>query len=355
LLGFVCIVNEALQQIIGMSMNFPDDEQDLLKQLDRLKQELIELRSLPEHQQFAEMTAMFLQQWQALQQDHQERKRLRDQQRLTDPNQAIDRQSQQDGTIRRNFKRDRDTALAPLKTIVQNANQRIQAVHQERQQLSQQLQQHLQSIILEPLANPLIRLYEDHGLLAIDKPAGMLSVPGRGGDRQASVLRYLQQTDDWIFPIHRLDQDTSGILLFAKNPETLQVLQQQFAQRRVKKIYEARLEHPLKLISGTIDLPLWGDPTQRPYQMIDLDRGKPSITEYQVLSAPEARIELTPLTGRTHQLRVHMADRQGLNNPILGDRLYGKPSPADRLHLHAKYCSIYHHHQWLTIESQTPF
>jgi RluA family pseudouridine synthase len=338
-------------------MNFPNHECDLLQQLDRLKQELITLRTLPEHDQFAEMTLMFNQQWQQLQQEHQERKCLRDQQRLADPNQAIDfdRQSQQDGMILRQFKRDRDTRLAPLKTIIQNANQRIQSIHQERQQLSQQLQEHLQSIILEPLANPLIILYEDNGLLAIDKSAGMLSVPGRGGDRQASVLRYLQQTYDWISPIHRLDQDTSGILLFAKNPETLQVLQQQFAQHSVKKIYEARLEHPLEPTSGMIDLPLWGDPTQRPYQMIDFDRGKPSITEYRVLSATEARIELTPLTGRTHQLRVHLADRQGLNNPILGDRLYGRSILGDRLHLHAKHCTIYHDHQWLTIESQTPF
>jgi RluA family pseudouridine synthase len=338
-------------------MIFLNDEQDLLQQLDRLKQELIALRTLPEHDQFTEMTLMFNQQWRELQQDHQERKCLRDQQRLADPNQAIDldRQSQQDGTIRRNFKRDRDAALAPLKTIVQNANQRIQAIHQERQQLSQQLQQHLQSIILEPLINPLIMLYEDLDILAVDKPAGMLSVPGRGGDRQESALRYLQQTYDWIFPIHRLDQDTSGILMFAKNPETLKALQQQFSQRHVKKIYEAILEKPIEQTTGLIDLPLWGDPTQRPYQIVDSDRGKPSITEYQVLSAAEARIELTPLTGRTHQLRVHMADRQGLNNPILGDRLYGKPSPADRLHLHAKHCTIFHHHQWLTLESQTPF
>jgi RluA family pseudouridine synthase len=338
-------------------MNFPNHERDLLQQLDRLKQELITLRTLPEHDQFTEMILMFNQQWQQLQQDHQARKCLRDQQRLADPNQTIDldRQSQQDGIILRQFKRDRDTHLAPLKTIVENANQRIQTIHQARQQLSQQLQSHLQNIVLEPLADPLPILYEDQDLLVIDKPAGMLSVPGRGGDRQASVLRYLQKSNDWIFPIHRLDQDTSGILLFAKNPETLKVLQQQFVQRRVKKIYEAILENPIQQISGRIDLPLWGDPTQRPYQTVNADRGKPSITEYQVLSAAEARIELTPLTGRTHQLRVHLADRQGLNNPILGDRLYGKPSPADRLHLHAKHCTIFHHHQWLTLESQTPF
>jgi RluA family pseudouridine synthase len=338
-------------------MTFLNDEQDLLQQLDRLKQELITLRTLPEHDQFTEMTLMFNQQWQQLQQDHQERKRLRDQQRLTEPNQTIDldRQSQQDGMVLRQFKRDRDTHLAPLKTIVENANQRIQTIHQARQQLSQQLQQHLQSIVLEPLANPLPILYEDQDLLVIDKPAGMLSVPGRGGDRQASVLRYLQQTNDWIFPIHRLDQDTSGILLFAKNPETLKALQQQFAQRRVKKIYEAILENPIQQTSGRIDLPLWGDPTQRPYQTVDADRGKPATTEFTVLNIAESRIELRPHTGRTHQLRVHMADRQGLSNAILGDRLYGRSILGDRLHLHAKHCTIFHHHQWLTIESSVPF
>jgi RluA family pseudouridine synthase len=335
-------------------MTFPNHEQDLLNQLDRLKEELIELRNLPEHQQFAEMSAMFLVQWQQLQQDHQERKRLRAQQRLINPDQALDRQSQQDSNILRQFKRDRESHLAPLKTIVQNANQRIQSILQERQRLSQQLQVYLQNIVLEPPTHPLVKLYEDHDLLAIDKPAGLLSVPGRASDRQESVLRYLQQTYDGIFPIHRLDQDTSGILLFAKNPTTLQLLQQQFAQRQVKKIYEAILEKPIESTSGLIDLPLWGDPTQRPYQRVDADRGKSSLTEFTVLNQTESRLELHPLTGRTHQLRVHMADRQGLNNPILGDRLYGN-TLSSRLHLHAKHSTLYHHHQWLTLESPMPF
>lgn len=342
-------------------MTFPTSEQDLLNQLDRLKQELITLRTLPEHQQLAEMTERFLVQWQQLQRDHQERKQLRDQQRLLNPDCKLDldRQSQQDKIIQRYFKRDRDALLTPLQTIVQTANQRIQAIHQERQQLSQQLQAHLQSIELQPLLNPFMILYEDHHLLVIDKPAGLLSVPGRGSDRQSSALRYLQQTYDWIVPIHRLDQDTSGILMFAKNPETLKALQQEFLQHRIKKIYEAILEKPIQQLSGRIDLRLWGDPTQRPYQSVNHDRGKPSLTQYQVLSQPESRLELTPLTGRTHQLRVHMADAQGLNNPILGDRLYGRRcgsfSQSDRLHLHAKHCTIYHHHQWLTLESSVPF
>ncbi len=336
-------------------MNFSNQEQNLLQQLDQLKQELIALRNLPEHQQFEHLSATFLAQWQQLQQNHQANKSFRDQQRHINQTQDLDRQSQQDGIHRRNFKRDRDAALAPLKTIVQSANYRIQAIHQERRQLSQQLQIHQQSIVLEPIANPLILLYEDQDLLAIDKPAGMLSVPGRGSDRQESVLRYLQQTYDWIAPIHRLDQDTSGILLFAKNPETLQILQQQFAQRHVKKIYEALLEHPIEQTSGIIDLSLWGDPTQRPYQSVDADRGKSAITEFTLLNTAESRIELLPLTGRTHQLRVHMADDRGLGNPILGDRLYGTPNKSDRLHLHAKQCTLYHDHQWLTIESQTPF
>ncbi len=336
-------------------MDFPNHEKYLLSQLEHLKQELITLRTLPEHQAFATLSATFLEQWQQLQQDHQERKQLRDEQRLINPNQDLDRQSQQDGTIRRNFKRDRDATLAPLQTIVQTANQRIQAIHQERQQLSQQLHAHLQSLELPPLLTSFTVLYEDHQLLAIDKPAGLLSVPGRGGDRQASVQRYLQQTYDWIVPIHRLDQETSGILMFAKDLETLKALQQQLIQRRVKKIYEAILEMPMEQTSGVIHLPLWGDPEQRPYQSVNTDRGKASTTEYQVLSTAESRIELTPLTGRTHQLRVHMADAQGLNNPILGDRLYGTLNKLDRLHLHAKHYTLYHHHQWLTLESSLPF
>ncbi len=344
-------------------MNFPPDELDLLKQLDRLKQELITLKNLPEHQKFAEMTTLFSQQWQQIQQEQQERKQLRNQQRLIYPDRTfdLDRQSQQDGILRRNFKRDRDACLVPLKTIVQTANQRIQAIHQERQQLSQQLHDHLQNIELPPLQKSFGILYEDHDVLVIDKPAGLLSVPGRSRDRQASVVRYLQQTYAWIAPIHRLDQDTSGILICAKSPETLKALQQELRQHRVKKIYEAILEKPIKQMSGLIDLPLWGDPAQRPYQSVNSDRGKPSTTQYRVLNPIESRLELIPITGRTHQLRVHMADAQGLNNPILGDRLYGNrsvngsQSGPDRLHLHAKHCTIYHHHQWLTLESSTPF
>jgi RluA family pseudouridine synthase len=345
-------------------MDFPNREKYLLTQLEHLKQELIKLRNLPEHQQLAALSATYLEQWQHLQQDHKERKLLRGlrrdllkYQQLTDQTHdlELEYQSQQDGIARRNFKHDRDLALAPLKTIIQDTNQRIQTIIQERQQLSQELQIHLQSIELQVLAQPLVILYEDNQLLAIDKPAGLLSVPGRGSDRQESVLRYLQQTYDWIAPIHRLDQDTSGILLFAKNPETLRVMQQQFAQHQVKKIYEAILKSPIEHTSGRIDLPLWGDPAQRPYQTVDFDRGKPSTTEYRSLNAAEARIELIPITGRTHQLRVHMSNIQGLSNPILGDRLYGSSILGDRLHLHAKYCTIFHHHQWLTIESFVPF
>jgi RluA family pseudouridine synthase len=328
-----------------------DYEQELLQQLEELKQELIRLRTLPEYQQFSDLTEEFRSQWQVLQQEHQQRKKLRDELRLLGSTQDLERQSQQDGLDRRQFKRDRDKVLKPIESIVNSANQRIQAIHQERQILYRQLQTYLQELSLESWVKPLPIIYEDDALIVVDKPTGMLSVPGRSGDRQSSVLRYLQQVHPTVRPIHRLDQDTSGILIFAKEANVHQMLQQQFADRQVHKIYEALLENPIEQISGTIELPLWGDPTERPYQRVNTDRGKPAITEFKKLA--DSRIELTPHTGRTHQLRVHMAI--GLNNPILGDRLYGSDQPSDRLYLHAKYCRIGYQSQWLELKSAVPF
>jgi tRNA pseudouridine32 synthase / 23S rRNA pseudouridine746 synthase len=206
-------------------------------------------------------------------------------------------------------------------------------------------------------------LYQDQWMIIVNKPAGLLSVPGRSRDRQDSVLSQLRCSlpDGMnLRPVHRLDQETSGILVLARNLEIYRSLSQQFQQRRVQKVYEAILAGTPSLPSqGVINLPLWGDPTHRPYQTVDWQRGKPSITEYQVLSQSEhtTRVEFKPKTGRTHQLRVHSADPQGLGAWILGDRLYGCHAGADRLYLHAKELRLWHPQleRSLPITVATPF
>lgn len=210
-------------------------------------------------------------------------------------------------------------------------------------------------------ASDLPVLYEDDHLLAIDKPAGLLSVPGRTGDRQDSVLSRLRNTHPQgahLTPVHRLDQATSGILLLAKDPDTNRYLCEQFEQRQVQKVYEAILGGSVLLNDGEINLPLWGDPRDRPRQSVHWELGKPSLTRFRVLVREEnnkVRIEFFPITGRTHQLRVHA--REGLGCVILGDRLYGCTAPVPRLHLHAKCLSFTHFHTGSRVElrSQVPF
>ena len=218
------------------------------------------------------------------------------------------------------------------------------------------------AIVPARLDQPLPVLYEDEWLIAVHKPAGLLSVPGRYGDRQDSVLSRLRLQCDRpeiannLTTVHRLDQETSGILLLAKDIATHRHLIQQFQQRRVDKVYEAVLAGILEPDRGVIDLPLWADPNDRPYQKVD-PRGKPSTTRFKVLNrtADRTRLEFFPRTGRTHQLRVHAA--AGLGMPILGDRLYGCSATATRLHLHAKAIGFEHPHsgQEIQLQAETPF
>lgn len=221
-------------------------------------------------------------------------------------------------------------------------------------------------------------LYEDDWLIAVDKPAGLLSVPGRSHHTQDSVLSRLQglhrqnhsqnHSQNQLTAVHRLDQDTSGILLLARHPEAHRALSLQFQQRQVHKVYEAILAGAIATAEGVIDLPLWGDPQRSPYQQVDWQRGKPSTTQFRRIGSVGryTRLEFIPLTGRTHQLRVHAADAQGLGVPIVGDRLYGAVTadPAvgtalegDRLYLHARDLTIQHpqSQQPLHLQSQTPF
>ena len=183
-------------------------------------------------------------------------------------------------------------------------------------------------------------VYGDEYLIAVNKPTELLSVPGRYLHNQDSVLTRLQQflVGESVYPVHRLDFETSGILLIARDRATCQQLNQQFRDRQVKKVYEAILAGKLDRMVGSIELPLADDPSVRLKQQVDFDRGKPSLTKFRVLgmTADYTRIEFEPLTGRTHQLRVHAADPRGLGLPILGDVLYGCQMSATRLHLHAR-------------------
>lgn len=189
-------------------------------------------------------------------------------------------------------------------------------------------------------------LYQDDAIVVVDKPAGLLSVPGRRYYLQDSVLsrlRHQLSDHDFLQVVHRLDQATSGILVLAISPDAHKVLGQQFAAHRVCKIYEAILSRPISSTAGVIKLPLWSNPGERPRQSVNTEHGRPSTTCFQVLQAGDnPRVQFIPHTGRTHQLRVHAAHRQGLNSPIVGDSLYGKPNQTDRLHLHAKALQLIH-------------
>jgi tRNA pseudouridine32 synthase / 23S rRNA pseudouridine746 synthase len=205
-------------------------------------------------------------------------------------------------------------------------------------------------------------VYEDRWSIVVNKPAGLLSVPGRDRHKQDSVesrLRLRLPEGMELKAVHRLDEDTSGLLVLARDRQTYRHLSQQFAQRQVRKVYEAIVSGRVSPDRGTISLPLWGNPDNRPIQQVCWQRGKPSTTQFQVLDRQglTTRVEFVPLTGRTHQLRVHAADSQGLGQPILGDRLYGYRAAADRLHLHARSIEFTHPQSGKTLDFQakTPF
>ena len=197
-------------------------------------------------------------------------------------------------------------------------------------------------------------LYEDEWLIAVNKPPKLLSVPGRYSRANDSVAGLLG-----LATVHRLDYETSGILLLARDRATHRHLSIQFQQRKIRKVYEAILTGVVNSESGTINLPLWGDPTNRPYQKVDFTQGKPSLTQYKLLTTTNgcSRLEFLPLTGRSHQLRVHSVDKQGLGLPILGDFFYGCKAEAKRLHLHAKELCFEHPQskQIICLQTETPF
>lgn len=201
----------------------------------------------------------------------------------------------------------------------------------------------------EPINEELKIVFEDEEIVVVDKPSGMLSVPGKGNLPSVySLMRQRYPDSDSPLIVHRLDMDTSGLLVVAKTKFSHKLLQSLFSFGRVKKKYVAILskditnEHPIGS-KGRIELPLAPDIEDRPRQVVDYEYGKPSITDYEIIAAKDNRtlVALYPHTGRTHQLRVVCAHAEGLNAPILGDRLYGD-TPAARLYLHAERIEFVH-------------
>ena len=193
-------------------------------------------------------------------------------------------------------------------------------------------------------------VYEDDALLVVDKPSGMLSVPGRIEDYSVETVMHERYPDSIV--AHRLDMGTSGLLIVAKNGDAYRILQQQFIRHEVRKKYIALLEHPGQG-TGVISLPLRPDPMNRPRQVVDMAHGKHAVTRYEFIG--DRLVALWPETGRTHQLRIHCAHPDGLSNPIVGDELYGTRS--QRLCLHA--AEIWFRHpvsgDEMHIKSEIPF
>ena len=203
-------------------------------------------------------------------------------------------------------------------------------------------------------------LYVDDDLIVVNKPSGLLSVPGRGDDKQDCLITRIQATYPEALIVHRLDMPTSGILLLARSPEIHRELSQQFQNRQVAKEYIAIVSGIVSEQTGEIDLPLITDWPNRPMQKVDYETGKPSLTRYEVLHTNQesvtTRLRLIPVTGRSHQLRVHLLS---IGHIIIGDGLYSDVEAAknQRLLLHANKIEFVHPctNTTLAIECSCPF
>ncbi len=198
--------------------------------------------------------------------------------------------------------------------------------------------------ILPPPIGNIEYVYDDEHIIIVEKPSNMLSVPGRSPDKQDCLINRVKK----LFPeariVHRLDFSTSGLMVLAQNPESHRKLSRQFENREIEKTYVAEVYGQPDETSGQLNLPLRCDWERRPLQIVDNDLGKKAQTFWQIIERFEnsCLVELIPVTGRTHQLRVHM---QAMNHPILGDELYAHKaahSMSDRLRLHAKKLIINH-------------
>ena len=194
-----------------------------------------------------------------------------------------------------------------------------------------------------PPTDPLVILHEDHEVILVDKPSGLLSVPGKGEHLSDCLISRVQAAFPTALLVHRLDRDTSGVMIFALTPHAQRHLGLQFEKRQTKKTYVARVWGQVAEKEGTVDLPLIVDWPNRPKQMVDHDNGKPAVTDWRVVKRSEAetRLRLMPKTGRSHQLRVHM---QAIGHPILGDPFYADGPARDfpRLMLHSETLQFRH-------------
>lgn len=209
----------------------------------------------------------------------------------------------------------------------------------------------------DPPLGPLSVLHQDHELLAVDKPSGLLSVPGKGDHLSDCLLARVQAEVPSALLVHRLDRDTSGVMIFALSPHAQRHLGLQFEKRIAKKVYLAEVWGRLEG-SGRVDLPLIVDWPNRPRQKVDHETGRAAVTEWRAKrSGTTSRVEMRPQTGRSHQLRVHMAE---LGHPILGDPFYAPPeaqAAADRLMLHAWKLAVRHPDggEWVDFRAKLPF
>lgn len=209
-----------------------------------------------------------------------------------------------------------------------------------------------------PPDTPLDILHQDHELLIVNKPSGLLSVPGRGAHLADCLIARIQAVFPEALLVHRLDRDTSGVMVFAMTPHAQRHLGLQFEKRQVKKVYVARVYGTVDGDEGTVDLPLIVDWPNRPKQHVDHENGKPAVTDWKVAKRgdTETRMRLFPQTGRSHQLRVHML---ALGHPILGDPFYasGPALEAPRLMLHAESLRLRHPDggRGMTFKAKCPF
>lgn len=209
-----------------------------------------------------------------------------------------------------------------------------------------------------PAKDPLEFLHDDAELVAVNKPPGLLSVPGRGAHLTDCLLARVQLVYPHALLVHRLDRDTSGVMVFALTPHAQRHLSAQFEARTARKTYVARLEGRLEPKSGSVDLPLVVDWPNRPRQMVCHKTGKPALTNWRVLryETNATRVRLCPKTGRTHQLRVHMLS---LGHAILGDSLYAHGATLDypRMMLHSEELRLKHPDSGMSLKlrAKAPF
>ena len=216
----------------------------------------------------------------------------------------------------------------------------------------------MQGTIYNPPQEALAILHHDHELLLVDKPSGLLSVPGKGEHLADCLMARVQAVFAEALLVHRLDRDTSGVMVFALTRHAQRHLGLQFEKRQVKKTYIARVFGRVGEKTGTVDLPLIVDWPNRPLQHVDFENGKQAVTDWRVLKYEEnaTRMRLFPQTGRSHQLRLHMRE---IGHPILGDPFYatGEAREAKRLMLHAESLRLRHPDggKGLTFKAKCPF